>query len=631
MLKEKFDRFMDRSLDIFFSPDKTKLYVLILFILGFIIRIIAANNMGLYADDAVHAVRAVGVIESGKLVEYGQSSILWYYMQESFYDVFGSSQLGSRMASVFFGSLSIILFYLFAKQVFKSKKIGLIAAVITTLSPFFVKMTLTEMDITVNFFIILSALFVFKFTESEKKSRLLAAAVFMGIAALIKIYAIFFAAALFFFLVYHFYSKKVSLKKSLKLLFFFFIIIFLFFIPTLAHNYLLYKDKGFMDLMFTNYFKLGIDKAKDYYGWNQGIGFESYTDYKGFFLGNQKNFAGIGGFYNLPGFMVMLGLALMEEPIILIFGILGILFLLYKKEWKYLIFFALAFIPPFVYLGSHIPMLKHFTFIPVLLVPAAAYLLSSLHDLIKRKFPKFKLRYLLVLLLLFNLIYLGNGGFGGTRGEVFSKSGESQLIDFKNSGINSNSIVVVDSRIYRGYLSWMFYNRNYIESSMFFSLVEQSAQQSKQIPTDVYFVECVADDCGWGTIASQPDFNKSTEEIVSWFKNNSDVVANIKSIARNGEYSFPLFYPNTAESEYRVYKTTMNLGYVAPAMAKSTHNLLMYPIGYDTSIAPIFDDYYTYGFFDTFLDKVAHFILYLAFALSLITIIFLIHLFLENS
>ena len=80
---------IDKVLSVVFFEDKTRAYVLILALLGFVLRLVAANNIGLSADDSVHAVRPIGVIEAGRLSEYGQSSVLWYYVQEVFYKIFG--------------------------------------------------------------------------------------------------------------------------------------------------------------------------------------------------------------------------------------------------------------------------------------------------------------------------------------------------------------------------------------------------------------------------------------------------------------------------------------------------------------------------------------------------------------
>jgi hypothetical protein len=53
----------------------------------------------------------------------------------------------------------------------------------------------------------------------------------------------------------------------------------------------------------------------------------------------------------------------------------------------------------------------------------------------------------------------------------------------------------------------------------------------------------------------------------------------------------------------------------------------MYPIGYDATISPIFDDYKVTGFFNNLLYKFAFLVLYAAFILAFAAIIFLMYLF----
>jgi uncharacterized membrane protein len=61
-------------------------------------------------------------------------------------------------------------------------------------------MTLPEMDMAAVFFIMLSALFLFSFIEDYRRKNLVISAVFMGLAVMIKIYAIFFALGFFLFI-----------------------------------------------------------------------------------------------------------------------------------------------------------------------------------------------------------------------------------------------------------------------------------------------------------------------------------------------------------------------------------------------------------------------------------------------
>ena len=404
---ERLDRFIEGIFGIFYSKDKTKLYITLLVIAGFILRLIAANNSGLGADDAGHAIRAIGAIESGKLEEYGQSSILWYYIQEVFMKVFGESQIGSRIASAIFGSFFIILIFLFLKQVLKANKPALIASTLAAFSPWFVKMTLPEMDVTATFFILFSALFLFKFVESFKTHDLMLASVLIGLAVMIKVYSLFFAFSYFIFILI-FCKKHKDLKFAFKKVFLFCIIVLIFCIPTITNNYLLYKDKGFVDYMTTNFLKIGIEKSAQYYSWAPG--YNTPTDYAGFFFGKQKTYTGNGESFegsSLPGFIVMLQAFLINEPLIILFGFLGLFLLMAaKKEKNLVLFFFLCATIPFIFLGAHINMLKHQTYMPVLLLSFAGFFISFLDDKIKSKIPRFKLRYILIAIIIFNLLFL---------------------------------------------------------------------------------------------------------------------------------------------------------------------------------------------------------------------------------
>jgi len=616
--KKKLNSVIDRFLDIFFSKDKTKLYVLLLFILAFILRIIGAKRFGLSADDANHAVRPVGIFASGKMVIWDQSSALWYYIQAVFYRIVGATQLGSRAAPALFGALFVVLMYLFVKQIFKSKKIALIASFFTAVSPFLIKNTLPEMDVAVMFFVIFSSLYILKFGESYKKSHLFIASILIGIAILIKIYALFFVFSYFLYLIYIYRKDKGGNRKPAKNILLFLIIIFIFCVPTLTHNYLLYKDKGYMDLIFTNFLKLGVDKAEKFYGW--GAGWMPYTDFKGFFFGNQKNFEGWeGGLYKLPGFIIILYFVFENDPTLLVFGVLGFFLLLSRKKFRYIGFFLLMLLPALIYLGANIPMSKHFVFVPCLFIPMSAYFLNDLHN----KTKKIKLRYLLLIIFIISLLMLGRG-WGSLRSHFYDKSADSQIIEYKKE-IPANSLVVVDSRVYRGFITWMFHDRYYIESGLFSSALEESKKYGSATALDVYFIECVKDDCGWGTISSQPEFNQSMEEIVSWFRNNSKIEKEMSQVNRN-KYYFPMIIKREEEMGYRVYHATLMINPAILPIAKSTHNWFMYPVGYDESIGEIFDDYTVYSLPDKLLDKTARFIFYTSIILSFLAIILLFYL-----
>lgn len=607
---QKQNKFLDKFIDTLFN--KTKLALLSIFITGFILRLIAARNIGVAPDDINHAIRPFGIFQSEKLVFYDQSTSLWYYIQGVFYKLFGPTMLGSRFASVLFGSLLIILMFFFVKKVFKSEGVAIISSALIAFSPLLIKETLPEMDVAVSFFVILSAYFMFSYLESRNRSDLILTALLIGIATMVKLYALFFAIGFFAIIMYK--DMKNNRAQALKNALIFILVLFVLSIPTLTHNYLLYKEKGFVDFIFTNTLGIGKNESAKFYSfdaaWNKSL------DWKGFFIGNQKDF----GSNPLPGGLVVLGFLARGDPLLFIFGLIGLI-ISYRAHKEYFWFYLISFIPAFVYLGVNIPMAKHFIWGLALIAPLAGLSIEK----ICKKFSWIKLKYILIIILIFSLIYLGRAQYE-SHSHFYSESSFAQLVDYK-SNIPKDALVVADSRIYRGYIHFGLLETNYIEAAQFAQVINGlNKQQIKPVDMEVYYIECLADDCGWGTIAGQQDFNASMEQISSAFANVSLSHKDFSAVSIRNFY-FPLFSNEKAQPEYRIYNAIIPMPPSIIQIAKQTHSWYMYPEGYDRTIAPIFDDYYTISSLDAMLDKTAFFILYTELVLSLCTIIYIFYLF----
>src|SRR3989344_2290047 len=616
-MSEVYNRFLDKGLDVFFSKDKSKLYVFLAFILGLILRIISAINTRVSADDMHFSVHAINFLNSGKLVVYDQSASLWYYLTDIFYNLFGIGQIGSRFSAVLFGSFSIILIYLLTKEFF-GKKAGLIAAFLLAFSPFHIKNTLSEMDNTAMFFVMLGVLLFVKSLKSEKKLPYFLSGVFLGLGILTKVYALLFAPALVFYAFYYNYNKNKTdfIKKTIKYSFIFLVGAFIFAIPSLTHNYLLYKDKGFTDLIYANALGIGNEKATELYSWDSGWGHGA--DWKGFFLGGSMHLGGL----KMPSSIYALLLIFYNDPISFLFALFGILLCFRQKKKDFLVFSLGVLIFVFFYLASRILLAKHYVFLLYLFVPLAALGLAFFHDKIKLKYKFFRLRHLLLIICLFCIVFLGFKTFG-TLEHFYTESSVGQMIDYKNEVIPDDAFVIADSRIYRGEIHWMFAGKNYIESSYLSEVARVSdeiAGEKDRIET--YFVECVIDDCGWGTIANQPEFNQTAETLVEYFKKDSIVVKEIYD-SGTSDFAFP-FYSNKENLRFRVYKTEILLNREALQITKLAKVWFLYPIGWDENIQPIFDKYTTKNSFDDLLDNLAHFIVYIAIALAFISLIFLL-------
>ena len=74
----------------------------------------------------------------------------------------------------------------------------------------------------------------------------------------------------------------------------------------------------------------------------------------------------------------------------------------------------------------------------------------------------------------------------------------------------------------------------------------------------------------------------------------------------------------------------MNLDPGIFAALKQTKVWFLYPIGYDESIAPIFDKYETHTAFGNLLDKLAHLIVYISIILAFIVLLRAIYLVFEE-
>lgn len=120
--------------------------------------------------------------------------------------------MGSRMLSVVFGVLTILLVYLFGKELF-SRRAGFISAVLTAFSIFhisFSRLAMTSGDSIFLFFYLTSAYMFYKGLKYEKNSYIFLAAIFTGIAIATKLFGLFLLPV--FLLMVWFYRDKANFK-----------------------------------------------------------------------------------------------------------------------------------------------------------------------------------------------------------------------------------------------------------------------------------------------------------------------------------------------------------------------------------------------------------------------------------
>ena len=202
------------------------IYLVLITLFGFALRVISAINIGVNADDMHFAPGAIGFLSSGKLEYWDQSSGLWFLLTDIFYKIFGATQLGSRFSAVLFGAFLIPLIFLMTKELFKNNKTAFIAAILVTVSPFHNNSMMAEMDVTAMFFVVFSLyLFVKASNKNYDWKLLVLSGVLMGLGVYTKVYPLLFIPS---FLIYAFYEnhkdKKIEKKKLIKNLLIFLIV-----------------------------------------------------------------------------------------------------------------------------------------------------------------------------------------------------------------------------------------------------------------------------------------------------------------------------------------------------------------------------------------------------------------------
>ena len=217
---------LNKTLDFIFSKNNTK-YLVLLFIIAIILRLIFSFSIGGSPDEMVYGVHALGIIDSGLLQEMHENPI-WMYLTDLGYKIFGMTLVSSRLLSIIFGALSILALYFLAKEMF-NKKIALISSILLTFSSYHILMTLTELDVAMVFFILLSSYFLIKHLKTNKLKYHITATILLGIGILTKNVGALFIPA--YVLAILFYPKiknkeKVFSKKNIKSLMIFFLIMF---------------------------------------------------------------------------------------------------------------------------------------------------------------------------------------------------------------------------------------------------------------------------------------------------------------------------------------------------------------------------------------------------------------------
>jgi hypothetical protein len=575
----KFDSFLN-----FMLSDNPKKWVILIIFLATILRVwIVPKITPQVADEMVHGPHAMGVIGSGALNMQNQCPV-WFYLTDIAYKIFGINSFGMRFLSIFFGILMIPLIYLLAKKFFNTK-IALLASFFWAISAYVIRYSLGEMDIAMAFFVLLAIYFFFdSFIKKEIISYYVF--IFMAIAVLTKPISLMFIpgfAIVFFIFLYKKQSseRKEFLKKNSKKIFIGSLIFLIFMSPVLVYNYLLYNEKQITDVLFSRFLHVSP---------------ELYQQLQGF----EVTFSAIRIVNDGPLFLWHTFPDL--NPLISLFGVLGFILIFFKKNLESKCFLFLWLIPFLFLLGtSHLQ--THFVIFMIPICIFASFFIFTILDLIKSEKNKKTIFLVILGIILISNFYILFPYIKGTSAIFVMR-------DYAIENFDNTDIIVADARIYRGRIAFMFNDKHYIESSNFAQLVNQMNQiNSSKIPVDVYYIECVVDDCGWGTIKDQPDFNQSMEQLTDYFK----YVANpIGTISGGGAD----LYAEKSEPFFNIYHIQTTFNPQIFSLVDSTHEWFYYPVLWK---GDRYDSYELDTLSKNLLHNSAYFILWIAIIIAILS------------
>lgn len=170
-------------------PQIKRYYFLLaaIFVIVFFLRFyqLGAVPFGLYQDESAIGYNAYSILTTGK-DEYGRSLPVYFksfgdyklpvyiYATVGSVALFGLNEFAVRFPSALFGSLSVIIFYLFVNLLTKRKNIALIATALLAVNPWALHYNRATFEVSISlFFFILGALFLLiYFTKRQAGSFL---------------------------------------------------------------------------------------------------------------------------------------------------------------------------------------------------------------------------------------------------------------------------------------------------------------------------------------------------------------------------------------------------------------------------------------------------------------------------
>ena len=253
-----------------------RIFLFILFILSLVIRLIFFLN---YPDQQLPDSLTYELLGNKFFIEnYEGFDPIYIYASDGHMPLYSilSYLVGGRinliLVDIFFSSLSVIIIYLFAKELFKDKNIGILTAMIFSIYPFSIFYSLSGMTETLYvFFIILSFYFLYS-------NKLILASISLVLSIYLRPSIEMFYPLIIFS--YFIFVKNLGLKFSFFQILKYFFIYIIFMSPWWFHNYIKYDSFVRTNLSMGEILYIGNNPLNKSGGGISGIdfSFENFED-----------------------------------------------------------------------------------------------------------------------------------------------------------------------------------------------------------------------------------------------------------------------------------------------------------------------------------------------------------------
>jgi len=562
---------------------KPKTWILALVLIGLILRFYSSIYTPIStAEEKVYMPLALGTSTSSwqKLSTLLHGPI-YFYMEDISYRIFGYGYFAGRFFPVIFSSVSIILIYLLARELYDQRTALLAALIFTVMSSQIIYGSRGLFEPIYTLLLLFSFLFFIRWVKYNKKLELFSSAAFFAVAAATKIVAFYFLPAL---VVYYLLSKKqVSARQFVAPI----VLIILLFSPLILYNYFLYTEKGLADFFVTRFFNLENSKS----------------------LFRASNVAGIDDHWielsNLNYYINYLFTSITPYAwLLIVLGLISIISLRQKESDGMLL--TGIFVPLFFYMIY----VFHPDYSAVLSAPFSIVIAKGIESLALFAGNKQKLALaVLASIFIVNELYalmLASPGI----------SADMQLRDFAAT-LPETAILITDPKIH--YLTAMMFTPQIKAHAMtstalisVYSEIKRNGISYKNSePLDAYVVLCESDIC-WldktpSRLTDPIGFREAIQPIMG---------AKVSDIYQNGTLIYSIYYLPTASI------TSVVLPYI------ENFTFFAYRIGHpELSV----DVYSLHSPFDQFLNLIGHAALYTDILLALSAPLVAVYMFLKEE